>query len=133
MVGTKFVWPDAGTKFKNVNLTRQKEEHWKKWIGIYNQKMLSSGTFLPLYTYGYDVPEAYAIQKNGTMYYSFFASSEGVAWKGQVELRGLTPGTYHVLDYPDNKDLGTIHITANQAAKLKTEFKQQLLLEVSPQ
>ena len=133
VVGTKFVWPDAGTKFKNVNLTRQKEEHWKKWIGIYNQKMLSSGTFLPLYTYGYDVPEAYAIQKNGTMYYSFFASSEGVAWKGQVELRGLTPGTYHVLDYPDNKDLGTIHITANQAAKLKTEFKQHLLLEVSPQ
>ncbi len=133
VVGTKFVWPDAGIKFKNVNLTQQKEKHWKKWIAIYNQKMLSSGTFLPLYTYGYDVPEAYAIQKDGKMYYSFFASNEDVAWKGQVELRGLTPGTYHVLDYADNKDLGAIHVTANQTATLKTEFKQHLLLEVSPQ
>jgi len=133
VVGTKFVWPDAGPKFKNVNLTQQKEEHWKKWIAIYNQKMLSKGTFLPLYTQGYDVPEAYAIQKDSKMYYAFFAPKEDVLWKGQIELRGLTPGTYHVLDYPDDKDLGMVHVTASQTAKLKTEFKQHLLLEVSPQ
>ena len=73
VVGTKFVWPDAGSKFKYVNLTEQKEERWKKWIAIYNEKMLSKGTFLPLYNYGYDVPEAYAIEKDGKMYYAFFA------------------------------------------------------------
>ena len=133
VVGTKFVWPDPGPKFKNVNLTQQKEEHWKKWIAIYNQKMLSKGTFLPLYTFGYDTPEAYAIQKDGKMYYAFFAPKENVPWKGQVELRGLTPGTYHIVDYADDKDLGTVQITANQTAKLKTEFKQDLLLEVSSQ
>jgi alpha-galactosidase len=133
VVGTKFVWPDPGPKFKRVNLTKQKEEHWKKWIAIYNEKMLSKGTFLPLYTYGYDLPEAYAIQKDGKMYYAFFAPKTDVPWKGEVELRGLTPGIYHVFDYPNEKDLGTVQVTANQAARLKTEFKQHLLLEVSPQ
>src|SRR5208283_3824690 len=132
VVGTKFVWPDAGPKFKSVNLTPQKEEHWKKWIALYNQKMLSKGTFLPLYTYGYDVPEAYAIQKEGKMYYAFFAPTEALTWKGQVELRGLNPGTYRVIDYSDNKDLGTVQVSPNQIAKLKTEFKHHLLLEVSP-
>jgi alpha-galactosidase len=133
VVGTKFVWPDAGPKFKNVNLTRQKEEHWKKWIAIYNQKMLSKGTFLPLYTFGYDIPEAYAVQKDGKMYYAFFAPKEDMPWKGQVELRGLTPGTYHIVDYADDKDLGTVQVKASQTATLKTEFKQHLLLEVSSQ
>ena len=133
VVGTKFVWPDPGPKFKLVNLTQEKEEHWKKWIGIYNQKMLSQGTFLPLYTYGYDVPEAYAIQKDSKMYYAFFAPQMSVSWKGEVELRGLKPGVYHVFDYPNEKDLGLVRVAANQTAKLKTEFRQSLLLEVSEQ
>ena len=76
VLGTKFVWPDPGPKFKPVNLTAEKEEHWKKWIGIYNQKMLSKGDFLDLYTYGYDLPEAYAIEKDGKMYYAFFAERQ---------------------------------------------------------
>jgi len=133
VVGTKFVWPDPGPKFKNVNLTPQKEEHWKKWIAIYNEKMLSKGTFLPLYTYGYDIPEAYAIRKDSKVYYAFFAPRTDALWKGEVELRGLTPGTYRVFDYVNDSDLGTLQTTASGTAKLKTEFKQHLLLEVSPQ
>ena len=69
-----------------MNLTTDKEEHWKKWIALYNQKMLSKGEFLNLYIYGYDLPEAYAIEKDGKMYYAFFAPQGG--WKGEVELRG---------------------------------------------
>jgi alpha-galactosidase len=129
VVGTKFVWPDTNPKFKAVALTQKKEEHWKKWIGIYNQKMLSKGTFRDLYVTGYDVPEGYAIEKDGKMYYAFFAPSEA-AWKGEVELRGLTPGTYHVTDYPGGKDLGTVEAIAGASPKLKTEFNQHLLLEV---
>jgi alpha-galactosidase len=132
VVGTKFVWPDQGPKFKTVNLTPEKDALWKKWIGIYNQKMLSKGTFLNLYTYGYDFPEAYAIQKNGKMYYAFFADEDKPA-PHEVELRGLKPGTYHVMDYTDEKDLGTVQASAEQTPKLKTEFKQHLLLEVTPQ
>ncbi|HEX8816923.1 MAG TPA: alpha-galactosidase [Terriglobales bacterium] len=132
VVGTKFVWPELGAKFNRVNLTADKDAHWKKWIAIYNEKMLSKGDFLPLYTYGYDFPEAYAIQKSGKMYYAFFSPAKD-DWQGQVELRGLNPGTYHVSNYPDGKDLGLVKVAAGQTPKLKTEFKDHLLLEVSPQ
>jgi alpha-galactosidase len=129
VVGTKFVWPDPGPKFKAVALTPQKEEHWKKWIGIYNQKMLSKGEFRNLYVYGYDQPEGYAIEKDGKMYYAFFAPSPA-PWKGEVELRGLQPGSYHVMDYADGKDLGAVEAKEGAAPKLKAEFKEHLLLEV---
>ena len=128
--GTKFVWPDPGPKFKPVALTSQKEEHWKKWIGLYNEKMLSKGEFRDLYVYGYDVPEAYAIEKDGKMYYAFF-TDQGKPFAGEVELRGLKPGTYHVVDYADGKDLGTVQAEAGKSPRLKTEFKEHLLLEVS--
>jgi alpha-galactosidase len=130
--GTKFVWPDPGPKYKPVNLTSEKEEHWKRWIGLYNDKMLSKGEFLDLYVYGYDVPEAYAIEKDGKMYYAFFAD-EGKPFSGEVELRGLKPGTYHVTDYVDGKDLGTVQAEAGKAPRLKSDFKEHLLLEVSSQ
>jgi alpha-galactosidase len=130
VVGTKFVWPEMGPHYQPVNLTQHKNEVWKKWIDLYNQKMLSKGTFLNLYTYGYDVPEAYAIEKDGKMYYAFFAPRQDASWKGEVELRGLKPGTYHVTDYVDGKDLGTIQAAEGTAPKLPTEFKGHLLLEV---
>ena len=129
--GTKFVWPDPGPKFKPVSLTSEKEAHWKKWIGLYNEKMLSKGEFRDLYVYGYDTPEAYAIEKDGKMYYAFFAGSENSSFNGEVELRGLKPGSYRVVDYVDGKDLGTVQAEANKAPRLKTEFKEHLLLEVS--
>jgi alpha-galactosidase len=128
VVGTKFVWPDPGPKFKPVALTGSKDEHWKKWIGIYNDKMLSKGTFRDLYVYGYDAPEAYAIEKDGKMYYAFFAP----AWKGDLELRGLKPGSYTVRDYAAGKDLGTVQSAGDQAPKLAVQFKDHLLIEVDP-
>jgi len=128
--GTKFVWPDPGPKYKPVALTGEKEEHWKKWLALYNKKMLSKGDFLDLYVYGYDVPEAYAIAKDGKMYYAFFAP-EKVSFKGEVELRGLKPGNYSVLDYADGTDLGTVQAESGKAPRLKTEFEKNLLLEVS--
>jgi alpha-galactosidase len=138
VLGTKFTWPDYGPKFKNVNLTPQKEAHWKEWIGLYNQKMLSKGNFLDLYVYGFDVPEAYAIEKDGHMYYAFYAprqkTSEGakkesVHWAGEVELRGLDAKSYHVTDYVNQKDLGTV---TGPVAKLKVDFGDNLLLEAAP-
>ena len=130
VVGTKFVWPDPGPKFKPVALTPQKEEHWKKWIGLYNQKMLSKGDFLDLYTYGYDVPEGYAIAKDGKMYYAFFAEP-GKPFSGEVELRGLKPGSYEVVDYADGKSYGTMQAEQGKAPRFKAEIKDHLLLEVS--
>ncbi len=134
VVGTKFVWPDPGPKFKDVNLTAAKEERWKKWIGLYNAKMLSKGEFKDLYVTGYDTPEAYAIAKDGKMYYAFFAPSDSSSsFKGEVELRGLKPGKYSVSDYTEAKDLGTVEAAANGVARLPANFKDHLLLEVSAQ
>jgi alpha-galactosidase len=130
--GTKFVWPDPGAKFRPVALTAEKDAHWKKWIGLYNEKMLSKGEFRDLYVYGYDVPEAYAIEKDGKMYYAFFAKENG-EFAGEVELRGLKAGNYHVVDYVDGKDLGTVRAEAGKAPRLKADFKGHLLVEVSGQ
>jgi alpha-galactosidase len=130
VLGTKFVWPDPGPKYKPVALTSEKEAHWKKWIGLYNEKMLSRGNFLDLYVYGYDSPEAYAIEKDGKMYYAFFAGEGNALWRGEVELRGLKPGSYRVVDYVDGRDLGEV-TTVGNGAKMKVEFKEHLLVEVS--
>ena len=136
VVGTKFAWPDYGPKLRDVYLTTQKQDYWKKWIGLYNQKMLSRGTFLNLYVYGYDAPEGYAIAKDGAMYYSFFAHSsaskkdhaEPAGWAGDIELRGLSPGNYHVEDYINGKDLGRV---TSPNPKLKANFADNLLIEVT--
>ncbi len=128
VVGTKFTWPSYGPQFKTVELTPEKEAHWKKWIDIYNAKMLSRGTFLDLYTYGYDSPEAYAIEKDGKMYYAFYAPEKDKPWKGEVELRGLSPGTYQVVNYETASDLGSVQAVK---PKLSVEFTNHLLLEAS--
>ncbi len=133
VLGTKFVWPDPGPKFKPVALTTEKDALWKKWIALYNEKMLSRGDFRDLYVYGYDEPEAYAIAKDGKMYYAFFADQQNGTFTGEVELRGLKAGHYRVSDYADGKDMGTVDAEDGKAPRLKTEFKQHLLLEVSPQ
>jgi alpha-galactosidase len=131
VVGTKFVWPELGPHYKEVNLNEHKDEVWKKWIALYNDKMLSKGTFLDLYTYGYDTPEAYAISKDGKMYYAFFAPQAGAEWKGDLELRGLKPGSYRVVDYVEGKDLKVATAGVDQTAHLPVAFKDHLLLEVS--
>ena len=99
VVGTKFTWPDYGPKFKMVELTPEKEQHWKKWIDIYNSKMLSQGEFLDLYTYGYDTPEAYAIAKNGRMLLRLLCSRQTEKLVRRNRTSRARPGRYAVHDY----------------------------------
>lgn len=137
VLGTKFTWPDYGPKLKNVYLKPDKEAHWKKWIGLYNEKLLSKGNFRDLYVYGYDSPEAYAIEKDGSMFYAFYAPGKTAKektvagmWKGEVELRGLAADkNYKISDYVNKKDYG---VAAGPTAKLKVEFMENLLLEATP-
>jgi alpha-galactosidase len=128
VLGTKFTSGDSNPKFQRVDLTPDKEEHWKKWTTLYNQKMLSRGEFKDLYVYGYDVPEAYAIEKDGRMYYAFYSPNADGAWKGKIELRGLAPGKYRVHDYANDKDLGEID-AGNPI--IDTDFTGSLLLETT--
>jgi alpha-galactosidase len=129
VVGTKFVWPPLGLVPKSgpVDLTPTKDAAWRKWLGIYNQRRLASGTFLNLYTLGIDLPEGYAIAKDGRMHYAFFAQGD---WKGDVELRGLEPGTYRVKDYGAGRDLGSVEVIPGKTPHLSVAFKDHLLLEV---
>ncbi len=140
VLGTKFTWPDYGPKFKNVYLDPEKDAYWKKWIDLYNEKMLSKGTFLDLYVYGYDKPEAYAIEKGGSIYYAFYApvvqpeekrtATHTIAsWDGELELRGLSGKTYRITDYVNHKDLGTV---TGPTGKLNTRFSDYLLLQATP-
>ena len=134
VLGTKFTWPNYGPKFTNVYLNPEKEAHWKEWIRRYNDKMLSKGAFMNLYVYGFDFPETYAIEKDGQMYYAFFAPSYGepgqsAQWDGEAELRGLEARSYRVTDYVHGKDLGTV---TGPHAKLKVNFTDSLLIEAAP-
>src|SRR5262245_8201061 len=136
VLGTKFTWPDYGRKFNNVYLNEQKEPEWKKWIALYNEKMLSKGEFLDLYVYGYDVPEGYAISKSGKMYYAFYAAEppgktggKSGKFHGEIELRGLADKTYRVVGYANGKDYGSVK---GPVAKLAADFTGSLLLEASP-
>jgi alpha-galactosidase len=128
VVGTKFIWPGRDATFKDVNLTPEKDSFWKKWIAVYQSRMLSTGTFLNLYVYGYDIPEGYAISKDDKMFYAFFAPNPGLSWKGEVELRGLPARKFTVLDYENGKTLGTVE---GQNPKLRVDFTEHLLIEVS--
>jgi alpha-galactosidase len=128
VVGTKFTVNAKGPKFKTVELTPEKETYWKKWIDLYNNKMLSQGKFLGLYTYGYDWPEGYAIEKDGRMYYAFYAPEKDKTWSGNVELRGLNSGTYEVLDYENGKQLGSLE---SSNPNLAVTFTNHLLLQVT--
>jgi|tagenome__1003787_1003787.scaffolds.fasta_scaffold20990084_14 alpha-galactosidase len=140
VLGTKFTWPPSDPKYKTVNLTPEKDAYWKKWISLYNDKMLSKGTFLDLYSIGYDVPEGYAIEKDGSMYYAFYAPDKPATsrgdtsrtagdWSGTVELRGLQAKTYRVTDYVNHKDYG---IVSGPTANLKVTFAESLLLQATP-
>jgi alpha-galactosidase len=100
--------------------------------------MLSKGNFLDLYVYGYDAPEAYAIEKDGNMFYAFYSAEKPGAskgkhiaggWKGEVELRGLQAKSYKVVDYVNGKDYGTV---TGPIAKLNVDFGDNLLLQATP-
>ena len=127
VMGTKFTWPkDNPYASRSFLLTEKKEQEWKKWFGMYNQKMLPEGEYLgSLYDIGYDKPETHVIQKGNNLYYAFYAPE----WKGKIELRGLQAGKqYKVLDYVNEIDLGTI--TGDQPW-LETDFSRYLLIEVT--
>ncbi len=126
VVGTQFVLPELVKKHDKFDLTPEKKKIYEKWLAIYKDKMLSRGEYLgDLYDIGFDLPEAHAIRKNKAMYYAFFAPQ----WNGPIELRGLENRDYHLVDYVNNKDFGTIH---GPTAKISTAFKKHLLLQAEP-
>ncbi|WP_313166039.1 glycoside hydrolase family 36 protein [Massilia oculi] len=126
VVSTKFTWPEDPKPKDSYLLTAVKEAKWRKWIGIYKDKMLPKGQYRgELYDIGFDKPETHAVEKDGRLYFAFYAKE----WSGQVELRGLKEGRYRVRDYVEDRDLGEVSAASN---KLKIGFEQALLIEAIP-
>lgn len=124
--GTKFVWPATGVSSKDENfLSPEKELLFKKWLTIYNEKMLSKGIYHgELYDIGYDYPETHCIQQNGVLYYAFYNPH----FSGAIELRGLdATKNYTVLDYFNNK---TLPVVKGSNPKIAIAFDNFLLIEV---
>jgi alpha-galactosidase len=130
VVGTQFTLPGLGRSKRKYQLTPAKEQHFRQWVGIYRDRMLSRGEYLgELYDVGFDRPEAHAIRKDGRMYYAFFAPRAAPRFTGEVELRGLQAAGYVVRDYVAGKELGRL---SGPTARLRVDFKQHLLLEATP-
>lgn len=128
VLGTKFTYPKDNPFVKEKKLlTPEREKVWKNAFNIYNQKMLSTGSYVPgLYDIGFDAPETHVIKKDGKLYYAFY-TDEPVS---SVELRGLEKGkTYKVTDYYHNIDLG--EVTASDHTVLNVDFKDYLLIETT--
>ena len=127
VVGTKFTMPGSTGVAEPFILEAQKEQAWSKWIDIYKDKMLPKGTYLgELYDIGFDLPETHAIQKEGKLYYAFYAEK----WAGEVELRGLSEGQKYVItDYINGVELGAV---SGPKATIHTEFEDYLLIELTP-
>jgi alpha-galactosidase len=126
VVATKFTWPVDPKPKDSFLLTPEHEAHWKKWIGAYNARRLAQGTYRgELYDIAFDKPETHAIEKSGRLYYAFFAER----WRGDVELRGLTAGTYRIRDYFNERDIGTVSAIH---PRLPMSFEGFLLLEAKP-
>jgi alpha-galactosidase len=130
VIGTKFVWPvgvHLNKESGDVSLTKKKEKIWKKWSKIYSNTELPKGEYLgELYDIGFDKPEAHVIKKGSDFYYAFYAKN----YKGEIELRGLSPRNHYVVyDYVNNKKLGEVKGTN---PKIKVNFENYLLLKCTP-
>lgn len=130
VIGTKFIWPEGAhvnIETGDIALTALKEKEWKKWIDIYNDKMLSKGNYLGgLYDIGFDRPEAHVIQKGDTLYYAFYANE----FEGSLELRGLDHNkNYQLYDYVNNFDFGVISGSHN---RVNASFEQYKLIKAAP-
>jgi len=127
IVSTKFTWPDEGHSDdgKPVRLTPEKEAVWRKWIKLYNDRMLPAGRYRgELYDLGFDKPEGHVVEKDGRLYYAFFAAR----WKGPIELRGLS-GRYAVRDYVNDRELGVV---SSARPRIDVAFDHALLIEAVP-
>ncbi len=122
VIGTKFTWPGGP---ENMQLSGEREKHWQKWFGLYNEKMLSKGTYLNLYDIIYDKPESHVIQKGEILYYAFYQKE----WDGEIELRGLDEKKYKVYDYVNEQELGSV---TGPIGILPATFTEHLLVECIP-
>ena len=130
VIGTKFTWPRVNPDAQESGgslLTPEKEALLRKWVPIYKDKMISRGTYLDLYTYGIDKPEAHVIEKDNALYYAFYAPQ----WNGApITLRGLDASrTYTVTEY--TADVPRTYLVDGSDPVITPVFENNYLIEVT--
>ena len=126
VVSTKFTWPIDPKPKDSFLLTPEKEQLWRKWIGLYKNKMLPTGRYRgELYDIGFDLPETHVVERDGKMYFAFYAKK----WSGVIAIRGLQDGEYTLYDYFNDKNMGSVSRARNH---INVAFERFLLLEASP-
>lgn len=133
IVSTKFTWPkDTDNPSGDILppggyvLTPEKEALWKKWIALYNDKMLPTGTYLGgLYDIGFDKPEGHVIAKDKKLYFAFYAPR----WSGSIVLRGLGDGAYTLSNMFSGAPMGQASAKSN---RITASFERFLLIEATP-
>ncbi len=126
IVSTKFTWPVDPKPKDSFLLTPEREAAWRRWIAVYRTQRLAEGRYLgELYDIGFDKPETHVVEKDGRLYFAFYAEH----WDGPVTFRGLAPGMYALRDYVHDRPLGTV----SAASPVRTlAFAGHLLLEARP-
>ncbi|MCM1150604.1 MAG: alpha-galactosidase [Alistipes sp.] len=128
VVGSKFTWPRNNPHVKeDYRLTPAKEALYKKWVALYNEKMLPKGDYLNLYDIAWDKPETHVIRKDGSMYYAFYADE----WKGgEIALRGLDPNlAYTITEYAAD---GRTYVVEGSRPVIAPAFEGSYLIEATP-
>jgi alpha-galactosidase len=126
IISTKFTWPLDPKPKDSFLLTAERERVWRKWIALYNERLLPQGTYLgELYDIGFDKPETHVVEKSGHLYYAFYSKN----FAGPVELRGLAARRYRVRDYFNDRAVGEVSRSRNQVG---VAFDGFLLLEAIP-
>jgi alpha-galactosidase len=126
VISTKFTWPVDPKPKDSFLLTPEKEREWRRWIALYQEKMLPLGIYRgELYDIGFDKPETHVVEKSGRFYYAFYARD----FAGSVPLRGLAPGRYRLRDYVNDREYGE---TSAADARVEIAFKGSLLIEAIP-
>jgi alpha-galactosidase len=126
IVSTKFTWPRDPKPKDSFLLTPEKERLWRKWIALYNERLLPKGIYRgELYDIGFDKPETHVVEKSGHLYYALYAHS----WNGPVTIKGLASGRYRLRDYFNGRELGEI---SAPSGRLPVTFDRFLLLEAIP-
>ena len=137
VIGTKFTWPVGAMDSSSAELTPEREPRWALWSRLYDETRLAEGTYRgELYDIGFDAPEAHAVEKDGRMYYAFYAgertgddAGKPLPYEGEIELRGLGAGSYTVRDYENDRDLGVV---TGPSATMEVSFDGHLLLVAEP-
>ena len=132
VVGTKFVWPELGPHYKEVNLTRTKTTCGRSGSRCTTTRCFPRARSLICIPTGTTRPRHTRLRRREALL-RLLRSGKVARMEGRLELRGLKPGSYRVVDYVSGQDFKITTAGVDQTARLPVTFKDHLLLEVSAQ